>query len=175
MSANTRCVMMGHRAVCSSTICAATGFILTALLGGVLTGLELGRVLGPCAAQGVRGWLSGCRSDIVPPSNRYWDGRKHNTLYSRHGIVQTLARAHAANALTMLDVGSFVPNIVASFDWIPTKVGHIGRTQPSPLTQTPANPNGSHAPRWRRTSKPTDRRAGTRCAVSPSFGATSLS
>ena len=32
--------------------------VTLAALCGVLAGLELGRVLGPCAAQGVRGWLT---------------------------------------------------------------------------------------------------------------------
>ena len=95
--------------------------VTLAALCGVLAGLELGRVLGPCAAQGVRGWFT-CRGVMVPPTNEYWRGRSHLPLYSRHGIVQTLARAHAADALTMLDVGSFVPNAIASFDWIPNKV-----------------------------------------------------
>ena len=97
---------------------------LTALLClgiGVLTGIESARVLGPCALHGVRGYFS-CLKAITPPSNTYWDGRKHGARYSRKGVVQTLARKYAADALTMLDVGSFIPNAVASFDWIPTKV-----------------------------------------------------
>ena len=107
----------------SAVRCGAAGVSLAMLaaLCGALVGVELGRVLGPCAAQGVRGWFT-CRSAIKPLTNTYWEGRKHGALYSRHGIVQALARTHAADALTMLDVGSFVPNAIASFDWIPNKV-----------------------------------------------------
>ena len=85
-------------------------------LCGALVGLELARSVGPCAAHGLRGWFGSCRSAITPPTNTYWEGRKNGALYSRHGIVQSLARTHAADALSMLDVGSFVPNAVASFD-----------------------------------------------------------
>jgi len=95
--------------------------VVLAAICGAMAGLELGRVLGPCAARGIRGWFA-CRSAITPSPNTYWDGRRGSVLYSRHGIVQTLARTHAADALTMLDVGSYVPNAVASFDWIPNKV-----------------------------------------------------
>eukprot|EP00322_Chrysochromulina_rotalis_P006925 CAMPEP_0115869734 /NCGR_PEP_ID=MMETSP0287-20121206/21960_1 /TAXON_ID=412157 /ORGANISM="Chrysochromulina rotalis, Strain UIO044" /LENGTH=269 /DNA_ID=CAMNT_0003324427 /DNA_START=7 /DNA_END=813 /DNA_ORIENTATION=+ len=103
------------------SVAGLAAFVMLAVLCGALVGLELGRVLGLCAAQGIRGWFT-CRNAILPSPNRYWEGRKHGALYSRHGIVQALARAHAADALTMLDVGSFVPNAVASFDWIPNKV-----------------------------------------------------
>ena len=98
-------------------LCAAL-FILVA---GCFFGLEFGSAIGLCAAQGVRGWFA-CRKTITPPTNSYWEGRKHGVLYSRNGPVHTLAKRYASGALNMLDVGSYVPNIVASFDWIPNKV-----------------------------------------------------
>ena len=105
---------------CCACLVRIVGCLLV-VAAGCMAGLELGRTLGPCAAQGLRGWLT-CRTIITPPTNGYWEGRKESVLYSRSGIVQRLARQYAADALTMLDVGSYVPNIVASFDWVPTKV-----------------------------------------------------
>ena len=33
---------------------------------------------------------------MIPPTNVYWEGRKHSVLYGRAGLVQSLARKHAA-------------------------------------------------------------------------------
>lgn len=103
----------------SFTCCLCTALFFTA--AGSFAGLELGSAIGLCAAQGLRGWFA-CRTAITPATNGYWEGRKEGKLYSRSGIVQTLAKRYASDALTMLDVGSYVPNSVASFDWIPSKV-----------------------------------------------------
>ena len=55
---------------------------------------------------------------------------RNSRLYASDGPLLSLARRHAGDALTLLDVGSYVPNIVARFDWIPTKVAtdiQVGR------------------------------------------------
>ena len=39
--------------------------VVLAAICGAMAGLELGRVLGPCAAQGIRGWLPQCDNTVA--------------------------------------------------------------------------------------------------------------
>ena len=56
-------------------------------------------------------------------TNAYWEARRHNPMYKRHGLLYRLARRHAAGAVTLLDVGSYIPNILQTvFDWVPSKL-----------------------------------------------------
>ena len=71
-----------------------------------------------------------CEGDVphvhlVPPETDYWKrGRSKSAVYrpTGAGSVLQLARLHAADALTMLDVGAHEPSFQSLFDWIPSKV-----------------------------------------------------
>lgn len=85
-------------------------------------------LVGTAAVCLVVGALSG-RSFLPPrivlppaPSSGYWESRRRSFAYAEDGPLLRLARQHAGDALTMLDVGAFVPNIAMKFTWIPTKV-----------------------------------------------------
>ena len=60
------------------------------------------------------------RVRLTPPSTKYWDRRKAAPWYV---LTLSLAKMHAPNALTALDVGAADPGYLARLDWIPTKIG----------------------------------------------------
>ena len=51
----------------------------------------------------------------------YWRGRASSALYASNGALFTLARRHAGSARTLLDVGSYIPDIVKQYSWVPQK------------------------------------------------------
>ena len=51
----------------------------------------------------------------------YWRGRASSALYASNGALFTLARRHAGSARTLLDVGSYIPDIIKQYSWVPQK------------------------------------------------------
>jgi hypothetical protein len=64
---------------------------------------------------------------LRPESTAYWQrGRGRSCIYREQRgsqcSVRGLARKHAADALSMLDVGAYDPTFISSFSWIASKV-----------------------------------------------------